>query len=73
MVTVAAIKSLVAWIWTWVITDWLNADGPLVVFMSIASIHVAVYLTTVPMSLFGKKIRQWLHDADLIGRFDLRD
>lgn len=72
MVTVAAIKSLVAWIWTWVITEWLTADGVMVVFMTIASINVGVYLTTLPMSWGGKKIRQWIVDADVMGRAGLR-
>lgn len=73
MVTVAAIKSLVAWIWTWIITDWLTTDGVLVVFMTIASVNVAIYFTTLPMSWGGKRIRQWIHEADLMGRSGLRD
>lgn len=71
MVTVAAIKSLVAWIWTWVITKWLTGDGVVVVFMTIASINVAIYLTTFPMSWSGKRIRRWISDVNLMGRAGL--
>lgn len=73
MVTVAAIKSLVAWIWIWVITEWLTGDGVVVVFMTIASINVVVYLTTLPMSWRGKWIRQWISDVNLMGRAGLLD
>ncbi|KAJ4390946.1 hypothetical protein N0V93_004545 [Gnomoniopsis smithogilvyi] len=72
MVTVAAVKSLVAWIWTWVITEWLTSDGVVVVFMSIAAINVAVYLTTLPMSWYGKDVRKWIVSADIMGRAGLR-
>lgn len=72
MVTVAAVKSLVAWIWTWVITEWITSQGVLIVFMSIASINVAVYLTTFPMSWYGKPVRKWIVSADMMGRAGLR-
>lgn len=72
MVTVAAMKSLVAWIWTWVITEWLTSQGVLIVFMSIATINVAIYLTTLPMSWYGKGVRKWIVTADIMGRAGLR-
>lgn len=72
MVTVAAVKSLVAWIWTWVITEWLTSQGVLIVFMSIASVNVAVYLTTLPMSWYGKAVRKWIASADIMDRAGLR-
>lgn len=72
MVTVAAVKSLVAWIWTWVITEWLTSQGVLVVFMSIAAINVAIYLTTIPMSCYGRHVRKWIVNADIMGRAGLR-
>ena len=66
MVAVASLKSLIAWIWTWVINDWLARDGPLVVFCVVASVNVAVYLTTVGFHYKGKKIRLWLHDQNFL-------
>lgn len=60
MVTVASLKSLIAWIWTWVANDWLAKSGPLVVFSTVAAVNTGVYLTTIPLVLRGKKIRVWL-------------
>ena len=71
MVTIAALKSAIAWIWTWVLNDWIDKDGMLVVFTIIASVNVAAYLTTVLLYLKGKSIRIWLHESDLLGRAGL--
>lgn len=71
MVTVASLKSLIAWIWTWVINDWLAKDGPLVVFCVIGAVNVMVYLTTVALYLKGKDIRLWLYKADFFQRLNL--
>lgn len=71
MVTIAALKSVVAWIWTWVINDWIDKDGMLVVFMVIASVNVVAYLSTILLYLKGKRIRIWLHQTDLLGKYSL--
>jgi hypothetical protein len=71
MVTIAALKSLIAWIWTWVINDWIVKDGMMTVFMVIASLNVAVYGTTFVLYLKGKAIRIWLHDIHLMRRTGL--
>lgn len=71
--TVASLKSLLAWIWTWVINDWIVANGVLMVFMVIASINVVIHLTTIGLYLRGKKIRLWIHDTDLLSRYNLRE
>ena len=66
MVTISCLKSLIAWIWTWVVNDWIVADGMLVVFMTIASINVAVYMTTIVYYFKGKSFRVWIHNANLL-------
>lgn len=71
MVTVASLKSLVAWIWTWVSNDWLTRDGPLVVFLTVAAVNVVVYLTTFIFYFKGKEIRIWLHNKDFMNRLRL--
>lgn len=71
MVTVSCLKSLIAWIWTWVINDWITADGLVVVFMTIAAINAAMYLTTIVLYLKGKSFRIWIHDANLLERTGL--
>jgi hypothetical protein len=64
MVTIASLKSLIAWIWTWVINDWIAKDGMLTVFMVIATVNVAAYLSTILLYFKGKQIRSWLHKKD---------
>lgn len=65
MVTIAALKSAIAWIWTWVINDFIAATGILTVFMVIAAINAAIYLSFVIFYFKGKQIRVWLYHADL--------
>lgn len=71
MVTISCLKSLIAWIWTWVINDWIVSDGMLTVFMSIAAINVALYASTILLYLRGKAFRQWIVKADMMGRAGL--
>lgn len=71
MVTVASLKSAIAWIWTWVINDWITRDGVLVVFMVIASINVVAYMSTLVLYFRGKAIRVWIHQMDILRRAGL--
>lgn len=71
MVTVSAIKSLVAWIWTWVINDWIVSDGMLVVFLVVGAVNLAMYLTTFILFYRGKRIRAWLHGRDMMTRLGI--
>ncbi|KAF5569557.1 major facilitator superfamily domain-containing protein [Fusarium pseudoanthophilum] len=71
MVVVASLKSLMAWIWTWVINDWIISDGMLTVYMTIAAINIAIHLTTIGLYLKGKDIRIWLHEENFLKRFKL--
>ncbi|KAJ9668701.1 hypothetical protein H2201_001344 [Coniosporium apollinis] len=68
MVTIASLKSVIAWIWTWVINDWVIKDGALTVFMVVATVNVVAYMSTFYFYYKGKAIRIWLHQADLLGR-----
>ena len=72
MVTVASLKSLLAWIFTWVINDWIISNGMLTVFMVIATINVVIHLTTIGLYLHGKRIRIWIAERDLLERFGLK-
>lgn len=71
MVTIASVKSLIAWIWTWVINDWIVDNGVLMVFMVIAGINVLVHLTTTVMFWKGKAIRIWIHEKAMFERCGL--
>lgn len=66
MVTIAALKSCIAWIWTWVINDYMTSSGVLSVFMTVAAINVVVYLVYILFYLKGKDIRIWLHRKDFL-------
>lgn len=61
MVTIAALKSAIAWIWTWVINEFITACGVLDVLMTVAPINMAIYLICIPFHFKGKQIRAWLH------------
>ncbi|KAK0111367.1 hypothetical protein ONS95_001729 [Cadophora gregata] len=71
MVTISCLKSLIAWIWTWFINDWITSAGVVVVFMTIASINVGVYLTTIIFYFYGKSFRMWIHSANLMKKAGL--
>ncbi|KKY16545.1 putative cycloheximide resistance [Phaeomoniella chlamydospora] len=60
MVSVASLKSLIAWIWTWEINDFITADGMLTAFMTLATIATVIYLTTFAMYFKGKSVRIWI-------------
>jgi uncharacterized membrane protein YdbT with pleckstrin-like domain len=66
MVTISSLKSLIAWIWTWVINDWIAANGMIVAFMTIVAINVAMYLTTIVYYFKGKSFRIWMQNANLL-------
>lgn len=72
MVAVASLKSAMAWIWTWVINDWITKDGMLTVFMTIAGINLAVHISTILLYIYGKRIRSWIFKRDLLGQCGLR-
>ncbi|KAL4954657.1 major facilitator superfamily domain-containing protein [Aspergillus filifer] len=66
MITIAALKSGIAWIWTWVINDFITASGLLSVFMTVATINVVIYLFCIPFYLKGKDVRIWLHHRNFL-------
>jgi hypothetical protein len=66
MVTISSLKSLIAWIWTWVINDWLSSSGVLTVFCVIGAVNLAAYLPTCLLWWKDKNIRIWLHRKKLL-------
>jgi hypothetical protein len=72
MVAVASLKSLIAWIWTWVINDWVASQGMLIAFMTVAAVNVALYLSTIFLYVYGKRIRIWIFRVDMLARAGLR-
>lgn len=72
MVTISSLKSAIAWIWTWVINDWITKDGLLVVAMVVAAVNIVAYLSTFFFYFKGKAIRIWIHQKNLLGRAGLQ-
>ncbi|KAH9211205.1 major facilitator superfamily domain-containing protein [Leptodontidium sp. 2 PMI_412] len=54
---------------TYFVNDWLVKDGVLNVFNVLGSTFVAVVMLTVPLWIFGKKIRSAVARNDLLTRF----
>jgi hypothetical protein len=61
LVTISAVRSILAWIWTWFVNDWVASAGLLTVFMTIAAMNTAVYFTTLIFWYKGREVRLWIH------------
>ncbi|KAL3462003.1 major facilitator superfamily domain-containing protein [Aspergillus heterothallicus] len=42
------------------VVDWVKASGPRNTFLTLAGLHLAFLLTTIPMYIYGKGIRIWM-------------
>ncbi|KAJ0416698.1 major facilitator superfamily domain-containing protein [Aspergillus carlsbadensis] len=42
------------------IVDWVKASGPRNTFLTLAGLHLAFLLTTVPLYIYGKGVRIWM-------------
>ncbi len=51
------------------VTGWLSNDGPKSVYMWIGIIQLVVLLFTIPMYIFGKRLRMWTVRRNLMERF----
>ncbi|KAI1523163.1 MFS transporter [Pyrenophora tritici-repentis] len=60
-------KSAFAFGLTFILNDYYAQSGPLVFFATFGAIAVGVMLTTLPMYVFGKKIRIWGDSLGLLG------
>ncbi|KAF4769806.1 hypothetical protein HAV15_012067 [Penicillium sp. str.  len=67
MVSVTFLRSLVTWAWSWFINDWLTASGPLVVFLSMGAIQVAIQLSCLIFFKWGKALRTSLYQRHILG------
>lgn len=71
MVTVACIKSAIAYIFTWVSNDWMAKSGALEMYGILSAVTAALCLTTIPLYIYGKRIRQYLHDKAWMSKLKL--
>ncbi|KAH8109264.1 MFS general substrate transporter, partial [Phellopilus nigrolimitatus] len=59
--TINAIKNLFAFGVTYFVTDWILSQGVLKTFCTIGGINAWVCLMTIPMYIYGKRARSWVH------------
>ncbi|KAH8892705.1 MFS transporter-like protein [Thozetella sp. PMI_491] len=62
------IKSAFAFGLTFFLNDYLARIGPLAFFSTFGAVTVGVMLTTVPLYVFGKRLRAWGDQQDLFHR-----
>ncbi|CAI4220167.1 unnamed protein product [Parascedosporium putredinis] len=49
-------------------THWLSSDGSKMVFMWTGIIHLVVMLTTIPLFIYGKRLRMWTVRKNMLER-----
>ncbi|POR32388.1 hypothetical protein TPAR_07403 [Tolypocladium paradoxum] len=57
------VKNFLFWGFSYILNDWIVLWGPARMFYSVAGIQLALCLTTVPLYMYGKKLRAWWHKA----------
>ncbi|KAM0287688.1 hypothetical protein ACHAQH_000218 [Verticillium albo-atrum] len=51
---------------TWAAYDWIIEGGVRTTMLSIASIQVVICATSIPMYIFGKRVRAYYHEHDIL-------
>lgn len=51
------------------VTHWLNSDGPKKVYICIGIIQLILVLFTIPMYIFGKRLRMWTVRMNMMEKF----
>ena len=49
--------------WLYFTSAWLTNSGPLVVFSTMGAIHLAIHIAAIPMYIWGKQMRGWVHHS----------
>ncbi|KYK56897.1 Major facilitator superfamily domain, general substrate transporter [Drechmeria coniospora] len=65
-------KNIFSFILTWYAYDWLIQSGIKFVFIIISSVQVGVCLLSIPMYIYGKRIRAFYHRHDPLAMAGLR-
>lgn len=48
---------------------WLEKDGSKIVFVALGAIQIGCLLFTIPLYIYGKRMRLWTHEANMMARF----
>ncbi|KAL5343263.1 major facilitator superfamily domain-containing protein [Aspergillus crustosus] len=59
-VILSILKNLHGFSFSLFVVDWIEKSGPRDTFLTLAGIHLAFLLTTVPVYMYGKDIRKWV-------------
>jgi len=54
---------------TYFVNDWIAKDGPLKVFEVLGSCFLGVALLTVPLWVWGKRVRGWIAEREFLNTF----
>ncbi|PNY22578.1 MFS-type transporter [Tolypocladium capitatum] len=65
-------KNIFSFILTWYAYDWLIQSGIRQVFVIISSIQVGICLLSIPMYIYGKRVRAFFHRHDPLAMTGLR-
>lgn len=71
MVTIAGLKSAIAYIFTWVVNDWIISSGIQNVFITLSFVNLGLFLATIPMWFYGKRVRIWIYRTQLFKKLHL--
>ncbi|KND94949.1 putative MFS-type transporter [Tolypocladium ophioglossoides CBS 100239] len=66
------LKNIFSFILTWYAYDWLIQSGIRQVFIIISSIQVGICLLSMPMYIYGKRVRAFFHRHDPLAMTGLR-
>lgn len=63
------LRNLLTFGLTYFVNDWLERDGPLVVFCILGTLFVLACLSTIPLWIFGKRARSWIARCEFLNNF----
>ncbi|TQS35056.1 hypothetical protein Golomagni_04534 [Golovinomyces magnicellulatus] len=59
-------------VFSFFINQWIERNGPKIVFIWLGVIQLVIMLTTIPMYIFGKRARMWTVRMAFMERFDAK-
>jgi len=60
LIVFGIVKSVVAYAFLWFINDWIAVQGVKNTFSVLGGLNTFIALTTVPMYIYGKRVREWI-------------
>ena len=69
LLTAATTDVLHGFVFSLFFAGWLQADGSRSVFLAIGGIQIGCLLTTIPMYIYGKRLRMWTVRRNMMERF----